>query len=107
MSTNATATRSAADNTIVASDAVTPIINESYTTDDYNQLRKGLISASKSVPTTLCGGTNGHAFIILNDAGLALLVDAPTTRTFAAAPSTIPAYHPTDSATQVAIKEAE
>ena len=107
MSTNATATRSAAYNTIIASsDAVTPITSESYTTDDYIQLRKGLISASKSVPTTLCGGTTGHAFIILDAASLDLLVGTATTRTFAVAPSTIPAYDPTDSATQVAIKEA-
>ena len=107
MSTNATATRSAAYNTIIASsDAVTPITSESYTTDDYIQLRKGLISASKSVPTTLCGGTTGHAFIILDDAGLDQLVGTPTTRTFAVAPSTTPAYDPSDSATQVAIKEA-
>ena len=55
MWTNAIATRSEAYNTIAASDTVTPITSESYTTDDYNALRKGLISAAKSVPTTLCG----------------------------------------------------
>jgi len=65
-----------------------------------------LISASKSVPTTLCGGTTGHAFIILDDAGLVLLAGTATTRTFAVAPSTTPAYDASDSATQVAIKEA-
>ena len=106
MSTNATVTRSAAYNTIIASDETNPITNESYTTDDYIKLRKSLISASKSVPTTLCGGTTGHAYIILDDAGLNQLVGTPTTRTFAVAPSTTPAYDPSDSATQVAIKEA-
>jgi hypothetical protein len=107
MSTNATATRSAAYNTIIASsDAVTPITSESYTTDDYIQLRKGLISASKSVPTTLCGGSTGHAFIILDAASFDLLVGTATTRTFVVSPSTIPTYNPSDSATQVAIKEA-
>ena len=106
MSTNATATRSAAYNTIVASDAVTPITSELYTTDEFLTFHKGLISVSKSVLITLCGGTTGHAFIILDDAGLDKLTGTATTRMFAAAPSTIPAYDATDSATQVAIKEA-
>ena len=99
MSTNATVTCSAAYNTIVASDEITPITSESYTTDDYIKLRKILISASKSVPTTLCGGTTGHAFIILDAAGLDLLVGTVTTRAFTVAPSTTPAYDPSDSAT--------
>ena len=55
----------------------------------------------------MCGGTTGHAFIILDDAGLAKLTgNTTTTIAFAAPPSTTPNYEATDSATQVAIKEA-
>ena len=90
MLSNATATRLAAYNTIVASDAVSSITSETYTTNEYNAFRKGMLSISKSVPTTLGGCAHSHAYIILSSTGLNKLTGANTARTSAAPPNPTP-----------------
>ena len=47
MFSNATATRSVAYNTIVASDAISPITSEMYNTNEYNAFHKGILRIQK------------------------------------------------------------
>ena len=105
MLSNATATHSAAYNTIIASNAVTPITSKMYTTNKYNAFHKGMLSVSKSVPTTLGGGTHGHAYVILSDAGINKLTGTNTARTFTAPPNPTPNFDAANTATQITIKE--
>src|SRR5210317_854964 len=63
---SATAVRNSAYN-MVRTQEVQKIVNASYSLEEYNDLKKDIIAAARSVPSTQNGGEYGHVWLVIDE----------------------------------------
>mgnify|MGYP000052660291 CR=1 FL=1 len=104
---NATATQKSAYDTIIRH-KVTAIISVDYLLDNYQEFEQGILRASTKVPNELAGGTYGHAYLVLDSAGIKKFTgDDTLTQDAVVNPRTDPGIQGNNSNATIHLKTAQ